>query len=288
VRLFVYETHIPAWSSPPVLASRIAQWKQAKIETVFLLVDDGSGATWPSAICPVDPRVTINTHPLRNAVNSIRQAGMSVILVFNIIGIVKPTVQIHPEWYLQTGDYYNLWDEDFQTWRRNYIVEALEYADCDGIAFDYIRTGRPSLTGETPSDELVENFLLSIKRRLPFHLSMINISHTVYARPNSQGVNFARWYDEGIIESVLVYNYTNQFPFNDVAFIPQKALWILNSNYTLVNGAAVSKTKVEFESMCRIMKRRFPSSGYGIYNANLLTQDHVETLSILNLQEFRR
>lgn len=288
MKLFIYETNIPSWSNPAILQERINQWKRANISTVFLMVDDGKGATWPSALCPTDPRINTSDEPLKRAVASIRNAGISCILVFNIIGIVQTAMGIKPEWYLPTNDYYNFWNSDFRDWRKNYILEALQHTSCDAIALDYIRTGRAALQSEIPSSDLVYNFLSELRRSIPSYLQMINVSHTIYIHPNSQGVNYLKWYEHGLIGSILVYNYNEQFPFNDVMKLPQQALWILNSNFNLVNGVAVSKTSEQFENMCRRMYSLFNIAGYGIYNANMLTEEHITTLSALHLQEKRR
>lgn len=285
MKLFIYETHIPAWSNSSTLAMRIDQWKRAGISAVFLVVDDGKGSTWPSTICPLDPRIVVESHPLKSAIQTIRRAGISVILVVNVIGIVQIGAQIKPEWYLPSNDYYDLWNVDFFQWRLDYISELVSYTDCDGLALDYIRTGKPSSQDQLPASTLVRNFLYEVKKRIPFHLSLTNISSTVYVNPNSQGVDFLSWYNEKLVDSILVYNYSDQFPFNDVRNIPEKAMWILNSNMRIVNNTAISKTKQDFDAMCFTMRKRFDPHGYGMYNSNMLTEDHIETLSLLHLRE---
>lgn len=249
------------------------------------MVDDGKGATWPSTVCRQDPRINLSLHPLRTAIDTIRQSGISVILVVNIIGIVQVNEQIKPEWYLPTNDYYDLWNVDFFQWRLDYISELVAYTDCDGISLDYIRTGKPPGPDQQSSASLVSSFLIEVKKRLPFHMALINISHTIYMNQNSQGVNYLSWYNDKLIDSILVYNYSDQFPFNDIRQIPEQALWILNSNFRLVNNIGISKSKQDFDNMCFTMRKRFNTHGYGIYNSNMLTEDHIQTLSTLQLRE---
>jgi len=283
MKKFIYETNIPSWNNPTVLLERIALWNRADISTVFLVVDDGKGATWQSTVCPIDARVNVAQAPLQTAIDVIRSHGISVVLAVNVIGIVQIAQQIKPEYYLPTNDYYNFWNADFYRWRLDYLTEIVQQIQCDGIALDYIRTGRGALPEEEKSEVLVERFLTQARSIVPSHIPLWNISHTVYNKPNSQGVNYVRWYENGLIQKILVYNYSDQFPFRDVENLPTHDLWVLNINYKLVNAVAVGKTKIEMESYTRKFLHKTKPFAYGMYNANFLNAEQADVLKQLDL-----
>lgn len=288
MKLFLYETNIPSWSNPVILAGRIAFWKSSNISTIFLMVDDGKGATWPSTSTPIDPRINLAENPLRVAVELIRNAGIQVILAINIIGIVQGVNPIKQEFILPSGAYYDFWNEAFREWRIAYIKELLSYTGCDAIALDYIRTGQPALPEQIPSDQLVLEFLERLKTEIPSHISILNVSHTVYAKPNSQGVKYLEWYEKGILDSICIYNYSDQFPFRDIEHLPASALWVLRSSYDLVGGVAVSKPALEVEHSARNINRKFGLAGYGLFTANMFSPEQGKVFSHLHLQEKRR
>jgi len=288
MKLFLFETNVPAWSNPTELDLRISLWKSANISTIFLMVDDGRGATWPSQSTPVDPRITLSNNPLKNAVQKIRNSGIQVFLVVNVIGIVLGVNPIKSEYLIQTGDYYDMWNPAFRDWRIAYLRELFDHTLCDGVVLDYIRTGKGALIDQTPSSELVADFLFRIRSEVPEHIALMNISNTFYLNPNVQGVNYLQWYQDGLIDSIGIFNYNEQFPFRDVERLPQTSLWILRSSYNLVNNVAVSKSAYEIESSARRILRRFTPAGYGLFTANMFTSEHASVFSQLPLQEKRR
>lgn len=288
MKLFTFEASIPSWSSQASLLDGILQWKDAGISTVMLQVDDGNGATWSSTIAPIDVRVSSNPTALKDAIYTIREHGISVILVFCVIGIVRTPNPLKSEYLSPSGDYYDLWNEEFFQWRKNYILECLSLHAADGVALDYIRTGRPASQGQIPADEIVEKFLLHLRLEMPAHLSLMNISHTVYNNPNSQGVNFLNWYNKNLIDYLCVYNYSNQFPFKDIENLPKNRLWVLTSNYSLINNVAVKKGYREYENQVRSIQQSVKPLYFGSYLARQAQTESLAVFKHLPLNHERR
>jgi hypothetical protein len=181
-----------------------------------------------------------------------------------------------------------LWNEEFFQWRKNYILECLSLHTADGIALDFIRTGRPASQGQMPADELVEKFLFNLRLEMPSYISLMNISHTVYNSPNSQGVNFLNWYNKNLIDYLCIYNYSNQFPFRDVENLPKDRLWVLTSNYSIVNNVAVKKSYKEYDSHVRSIQQSVKPLYFGSYLARQAGSDTLAVFKHLPLNHERR
>lgn len=288
MKLCIFESSQPTWSNVESLAARISVWKAAKIETVFLAVDGGWGATWPSTVYVTDPRIPVSENPLPRAVAQLRAAGLSVILVFNVIGITIPAFPIKPEFYMSGSSYYYLWNRAFFDWRKAFILEGLQQTGCDGVALDYIRTGRGEIGAEEPASLVVRRFVEELRNDMPSHLSLMNVSNSLFVIPNREGVDCINWYKDGLLDSIVIYNYSEQFPFRDLKDIPESALWILRSSYNTQSGVVTPKSKIEVERQSREILRRFSPVGYGLFMAEMFTPQHATVFSELSLQEKRR
>lgn len=285
---FIFETAINIWSVSSELQTRIELWKKGNIQTVYLTIDDGRGATWQSSVCPIDVRVNPANEPLQNAVYQIRNSGMQVFLVFNIIGIVLPGFSIRPEFYSLNTLHYNMFHNPFVTWRASYIKECLEQVDCDGVALDYIRVvDEPPIGDPRTKEELVRNAIGQFRSVIPSHLHLQTISNSIYTNLQHQGINFKQWLEDRLIDSVMLFNYNDPFPFQTLSGLNPARTSILISSFNSINNIAVSRSRKEVERIARDLARKFNPKGLGLFTANMFTQEQADAISQTHLLEQR-
>jgi len=277
MKLAMYETHIPAWNDPDTWASRLTAWQKAGVEQVQFVVEDGNGATWPSAVGQTDSRVNVAEHPLRRAIKMIRQANMQAIPVFGFAGIFNAQANIKPEYLLDIGGMYNVWSDGFVSWRMSQIRELVNYEAMDGFGIDYIRCGRWARPGELPQHQRMDDILSQI-RTITAGTTLMSITNSMYHKiPNGQGIDVVGWYRRKYVDKIGIFNYDPVFPADTVALYPKQDLCLIVGNYNVEGNPAVSKTGLAIENMVKDIEKIDPA-WMSLFNGNLHKPEHAQAL----------
>jgi len=285
VRKFVFETHIPAWANTETLATRSGVWKSMGIDTVFLVADDGRGATWPSTCAPIDSRLApLGGNPLRSAIETLRDSGFSVVPVLNFVGIVNQANPIRPEFILSrvATPHYDIWNTKFVDWRISYIKECMDLCGADALGVDYIRSVVAQLPGQTVSKDIVSSVVQRIRESVSNSVPIYTITNSVHNLGNSQGIDPQGWYGNGFIDGICLFNYAETFPLEHLVNMPNNDLFILVANYYVENNVSVKYTPVQIERNARLVMRSKRISGIGWYNANQIAYNQVSTTKNLD------
>lgn len=277
----IFESHIPAWSNPTILAQRLDLWQRASINTVMLLADSGGGVTWKTSLAPYDARINEKDPPLSAAVDQIHRAGLQVYVCVNVMGIYQLANPIKPEYLLSdySEPFYDVWNSAFRAWRRDYIKSCVESCDADGLALDYIRSGREQLSESITAGEAVMLMLQAIRSATPEGLPIVNTSSTSFNATRKQGVHMDDWLAAGVVDACCLTNYNTPYPLNEITPLPDEQVWLMSGNYEVVNGAVVPRKGLVVGREWRRMKRLRPNlAGYGLYLSNLFTADQANAL----------
>lgn len=291
MRRFIFESGIRTWANESELNRRAEKWVYGGFDTVMLQVDDGRGPTWPTRYpIPTSPHIVLADDPLLRAVDILRTWRMSVILVFNFTGFNYSSHPIRPEFWLQEQTApekkYNIWDEDFVDWRIEYINDCLGYVPCDAVGLDFLRTARAALDGETEPMLRMRQVVRKIRQQIPPYHTLMSITQSdYYLSPNSQGVDPQTWYTQDWIDKICIFAYDFPFRIHQFAKIDRTDLWVLASTFN--ENPVRSKTSVELEAIYRHITLLRPEA-YGLFTANMLTDEHVKTLKSQYLKIQRR
>ena len=280
----VFEGDIPSWSNPTVRTTRLAQWVAAGLNAVVLQVDIGFGATWPSTLMRQDPRIKGRTEPLRSCVDACHAAGLSVVLDFACASY-NALAAIHPEYLLPNYfmPYYNYWDAGFQAWRSDTVAECAAYVDADGVALDYLRTGREAMGSEAPASEVLQTFIGLVRSKVGADYPLISVNHTNYIASHAEGVKVADWLTAGTVDKAVLFNYAVRFPSTVLASLDASKVWALAGNFDIVNGQVVKRAGREVAKDWRQIMRVAKPSAVAIYNANQMTDDQALHMNVTQL-----
>ncbi|MGL5935285.1 MAG: hypothetical protein ACRCZI_06640 [Cetobacterium sp.] len=285
MRTFIFESSIDQWAGQTsFLHERIALWKEANINTILLLVDDWGGATWPSMLVKQHPAAHLASEPLRRTVDLLHEEGFSVIFVFDLINY-NPYSPIHPEWKI-TGTrtpYYDVWNEDFTTWRAQYINECVAYCAPDAIVIDYCRSGRPAITEPVSADVAVKSALAKIKGTLTQSLPIGVAVDSLHALPNQQGIDIVDWHQSKIVDYAVVFNYSPSFPYQHIAHLTMP-LWLCAGTYAKDGSTLVNKPGIEVARIARSIIHQAKPAAYGLYLAKMFTAEHATAMKNLQFQ----
>jgi len=277
----IFESHIPAWSNPVIRTSRIALWKMAGFNAVYLQIDDTNGATWPSTLMEQDARVSQADEPLRRAVDELHAAGFYVVLDF-VFGVYKLSSPVKPQFSGQNG-FYDFWNSGFREWRSDVVAEAANYVDADAVALDYIRTGRPANPDESPSADVVLDCIRQVRSKVDQSYDLLAAVGTWHGIASLQGVTIPTWVNSGLVDAVILSNYVAPVPYSEfepiVNACDAKKIWPLTANYDMFSGSAVSRSGQTVAKDWKRLRRQGEFGGLGIYLANLLTDDQATHLN---------
>lgn len=270
---FIYETNVPGLLNQLQVETRVNLWKG--LSHVFIPAYRGMGVTWNSTILPIDQGINIlqSIETLRY----IRSHGIKVVLVFDIIRH-NSALSLHPEWLL-TPDYYDIWNKSFINWRVSLIKECLETFPCDAVGFDFIRSlNEQHQTNLSPPHEAVMNALAAFSSAA-YPYPTISINHMGHAYTKRQGIDVLRWFNERLIHEACLFNYdTTWFEFDS---LPYEQCYFLDSNYTDTQTGPQPKHETSVIKKAKPLIQRKRISGYGFFTANMLTQEHVDSLVLL-------
>jgi hypothetical protein len=288
MRKFIFESAIAPWGSQiPTVQPRLDLWKQAGMDSVFILMDDGAGASWPSALVKQNPAAHIPSEPVRRFVDLLHANGISAIFTFNLINY-SPWHPIHPEWLITgtSSRYYNVWNEDFTTWRAQYIAECVNYCTPDAVAIDYCRSGRPAISEPVSASVAVKNALTKVKELVAQKIPTFAIVDSLHALPNNQGVDLIDWYDSGLISHALLFGYADPFPYanlNDIqASNSALPIWLCGGTYDISGGTVIHKPSRSVERIARSTIHKLHPSAYGLYLANIFNSEQANVMSNLH------
>jgi len=277
----IFESHIPAWSTPATRAGRISLWQRAGFNAVILQIDDTNGSTWPSALMAQDARVILTDEPLRKAVDALHAAGFYVVLDF-AFGVYKVSAPVHSD-YLGSNGFYDFWNPAFRDWRSSVVAEAANYVDADAVCLDYIRTGRAAQPNETHSADVVLDCLQQVRAKVDRSYDLIAAVGTWHGVASPQGVTIPAWVNSGLVDAVLLSNYVAPVPYSAfsaiVAACGSAKLWPLTANYDSVNESVVTRSGQTVAKDWKSLYRQGRFGGYGLYLANMLTDDQATHLN---------
>lgn len=270
---FVFESDIPSWSSPAVLSSRLDRWVSAGLDTVMLQVDDGHGATWGTSGWSPDARVTPGA--LKIAVDAIHARGLSVVACVSL-AIFSDFYSHYPALKLSNFQfpYYNFWSAEFRAKRLQMLVDLASACDLDGIALDYLRTGREALSDEVAAELVLTGWLREVRAAISPGVPILSVNHSSYAVAGKEGVNLSAWAGSGLIDGAVLFNYERVFP---AAHVPALAapIWALIGNYDWTNNRAVIRPGLSVAHIWRRVQREISPDGIGVYLANLFTEEQA-------------
>ena len=277
---FMFESDIPTFSNLSALELRANNWKRGGIDTVVLQVDDGHGATWPSAVCPVDPRISLAQEPLKNAVKYLHDNGFRVVLCVNICGIVRPDLPpIKPEFYLTSSvPHYNAWSVEFQDWRAAYIAECCNYVDADMVFLDYLRTNREKISEPITAQAAMLQLLTKLRAAVDTCYPIISCNHSSFARVPAQGIDVNGWLTAGLTDYACLFNYTSPFPTADLASVQENKLIPLTGNYDSTSNGVVTRSGAAVAKEWRRLQHGRSLAGLGLYLAGLFNADQADSL----------
>ena len=260
-------------------SARVQTWKLTGFDTVFLQVDAGTGACWDSTIVPADPRVDLAQEPLRRQVDACHEAGLAVVLVFSTaLHATWLTPSVRPEYVGTIPILYSFWNADFRAWKSDVIAECVRLVDADGVALDYLRTGREAQGDELPAATAVSDFLRLVRGKLDGSCPLMNLNSAVYAQSKREGVEMQAWLDAGLIDQMAVFEYDRPFPAARLSGLDASRLWVITGNYTMVNGTATPQSGLDVAKAWRQVQHQVLPYGVGLYLANLMTDEQAEAL----------
>lgn len=277
---FIFESDIASWSTPDVLVARLDRWVRAGFDTVMLQVEDGHGATWGTDAWVMDPRVIPDA--LKVAVETIHGRGLSVIVCVSV-AVFNDSFSPYPELKLSafSSPFYNFWHADFRERRLKMIVDLANACDCDGVALDYLRTGREALGDEGAAAPMLQAWLGRVRAAMSPGIPLLGVHHSSYASSVREGVNLAGWSHERLIAGSVLFNYETVFPAQHALSLMSSALmrvWPLIGNYDWTDNHAVPRTGRELAGVWRRVRREVSPDGIGVYLANLLTDEQVTAI----------
>lgn len=273
---FIYETNVPGLIPLSEIQLRVARWKKAGITHVFQNAYDGRGATWNSTYMVIDSRV----NPANAKIESdyIREQGLSLIAVFDIHhAVTGPAIRNE---FLLTPTVYDLWNTNFVKWRADTLKEYLSLVDCEGIAFDFIRTGllkhtNPDIT--TEPDIVVSNALGALKSEV-YPYPVYSVSPLNIANKRQEGVQIAQWMEQGLIDYACLFHYGADWPSLD-GYDRAKIL-TLSSSFAQSPLASLSSVAVS-KNLRKNMKLNQGLKGVGLFTANMFTDSQAIALSTI-------
>lgn len=276
MRHAIFESTVPGWSTMDAFSARVQAWKLAGFDTVFLQVDAGTGACWESTIVPADPRVDLAQEPLRRQVDACHDAGLAVVLVFSTaLHATWLAPSVRPEYVGTIPSLYSFWNADFRAWKSDVIAECVRLVDADGVALDYLRTGREAHEDEVPAAIVVSDFLRSVRSKLDGSCPIMNLNNAVYVQTLREGVDMRQWLADGLIDQMAVFEYGRPFPSARLAGLDPMKLWVITGNYEMVNGSAVPQSGLSVSKAWRQVRQSVSPYGVGLYLANLLTDEQA-------------
>ena len=276
LRHAIFESTLPGWSTMDAFSARVQAWKLAGFDTVFLQVDAGTGACWDSTIVPADPRVDLAQEPLRRQVDACHDAGLAVVLVFSTaLHATWLTPSVRPEYVGTIPSLYSFWNADFRAWKSDVIAECVRLVDADGVALDYLRTGREAQGDEASAASVLADFLRLVRGKLDGSCPLMNLNNAVYAQSKREGVEMQAWLDAGLIDQMAVFEYGRPFPAARLSGLDASRLWVITGNYTMVNGTATPQSGLDVAKAWRQVRQSVSPYGVGLYLANLLTDEQA-------------
>lgn len=274
---FIFESDIPSWADATVLQSRLDRWAYAGFDTVMLNVDDGHGATWETKSWAYDPRVT--SLNLKDAVSKIHDRGLSVVACVSLASF-NPAFSHYPELRLNNFQFpfYDFWNAEFQSRRLAMLSDLVAACDIDGLALDYLRTGREALPGEIPAATVMSSWVAQVGAAVSAAVPILSVNHSSYASVVKEGVNIAEWATRKWIDGAVLFNYENPFPAAHIRGLKQTVpcpVWALFGNYDWINNHAETRSGITVSHIWRRLQREGGPDGIGVYLANLFTADQA-------------
>lgn len=274
---FIFESDIPSWANAGVLADRLDRWALAGFDTVMLQVDDGHGATWPTQAWNADQRVSHDV--LTKAVAAIHDRGMSVIACVSL-ATFNESFSHYPGFRLSRYQFpfYDFWNEQFRAQRGQMLVDLSIACDLDGIALDYLRTGREAMGDEAQAESVLTAWLSEVRATISPGVPILSVHHSSYASGVKEGVNLVAWSDAELIDGAVLFNYSPVFPASHAAALMAATtmeVWPLIGNYDWINSAAVTRSGHAVSRTLRQVVRTLSPDGIGLYLANLLTDEQA-------------
>lgn len=277
----IFESDIPSWSTPTTLQSRLDRWCLAGFDTVILQVDDGHGATWSTTAWGLDARVAPSA--LSTAVTAIHARGLRVVACVSLAAY-NPSFSYYSDLRLTnfSSPFYNFWSGEFRSRRLQMLFDLSTSCDVDGIALDYLRTGREALGDEIPAASLLTAWLTQVRVAISPGVPLFGVHHSSYASGAvREGVALASWLNASLLDASILFNYDN--PFNAahllaLAHTTPKPIWALLGNYDWLNNAPAIRSGLVLAQLWRRVVRDAHPAAVGVYLANLLTDEQVAAL----------
>lgn len=278
---FIFESDIPSWSNAGALEARLDRWALAGFDTVMLQVDDGHGATWDTTGWGADARVPPGA--LKSAVDAIHERGMSVIACVSL-ATFNESFSHYPGFKLSRYQFpfYDFWNAEFRSKRLQMLVDLANACDLDGIALDYLRTGREAIGDEVVAESVLMDWMQQVRAAISPGVPILSVNHSSYAVTPKEGVNLSAWNGSGLIAGAVLFNYSLVFPSAHVVPTPTTPIWALIGNYDWTNNQAVIRSGLSVAQTWRRVKREICPDGMGVYLANLLTAE--QAIAIRNTQ----
>lgn len=277
MKKFIYETNVPGLLPIEVIQSRINLWKRAGISTVFQVVDDGSGATWNSSVGIIDGR--IQPIDAKTETELIIDSGFTYVPVFNLT-YAKPGAVQRPELLLPNLNYYDVWNTEFIKWRIDYIKEFLNIRLVDNVGLDFVRSIiEEHETDERPAKEVVLNMIAAIKS-IVHPAQLITISHLLLAKKKQQGIEVVDWLKQELVSSICVFHYNQDWM--RLSEFPTDKIYALASSFKTVNSVNTSLTGIEvYRNAKKLQLLHSDILGYGVFTANMFTEDQSRAIGLL-------
>lgn len=276
---FVFESAVPGLLPEEEVMRRLSLWKLAKVNFVALQIHDGQGATWDSTFNPIHPRST--RWALPKYIDLMHANGIKVLLVYNVAGVYDPRFPDRPEFLLSgmgPGLYfYNMWDPNFVDWRVSTLVECLNKVDADAVSLDYLRSGREAINEELPADVAVKTAISAFRNNVSCPmLNMTNAFYLTRTRP-LQGIDIKSWAANDFFDEWCFFNYNTPWP---VMITDTGKTHALGANYNHLVSPVTAHSGRTITSQRAKLLRAYPRmKSYGLYLANLMTEDQARAMS---------
>lgn len=282
MKRYIFESRIPSLLTPDALRLRADAWIAAGFDTVVLQVDDGHGSTWPTTGWATDPRSKAGE--TQTAIDYLHSRGLSVIAdvaLANFLDGQSPHANLRLQNF--AWPFYSFWSQEFRDRRLQCLVDLANSCDVDGIALDYLRTGREAMGGEVPAIGLLTSWLVSVRTAVSPGMSLIGVHAAPFASLNQQGIDLKAWLVNGSLDADMLFDYAETFPtaslLSLIAYVGSKKLWPLIGNYSFTNNQAASLSGLSVSKNWRQVQRQLNPGAMGVYLANLLTPEQCVSIA---------
>ena len=283
---YIFESTVPPALSESALAARADAWVAAGLDTIMIQVDDGRGSTWPTTAWQHDTRDSEGA--TQRTVAYLHSRGLRVIACVSLANYMIGSPYPHLQLDQFSGSMYNFWSSEFRDRRVQCLVDLANSCDFDGIALDYLRTGREAVGSAVSAIEATTTWLQAARSAIPQHVALLGVHAAPFATLIQQGITLTAWLNAGLLTTAVLFDYAPTFPSTQAQSLASAVgahrVWPLIGNYTYANNTASPVTGLALSHNWRQVSRQVNPGGLGVYLANLLTPEQVTILRHTDLR----